>query len=463
MNFITNNRMMSKGILYPKTAGRLRWKQLLTVVALLICGQLHAATVFTSSMTATPTNKTCYSGGYSVSYTATVPPPSGYTYPTNYNFNLSQTKFELRKASTGPTGTVLAFNSGGTTGTGTVSGSFDISAISGSLFTAASPREDVYTIYATIYVNDVPNGITVIVTTNVTFTVGYNGMWDNMIDMTSAGTSTVTRNTVTSGIAYGGAKSFNYLTGNTDGWMDIGAQFSATSTTRSIYIMLVDFNLSSVINPSGTTAYVEYRKGGTITSTSGEGIYFKSGTTTYKLAGAVLTDRLRLQRSSGDIKFYKSNSMNVLSWTLVSGPSLSSLNIPNELFVMGYAPLSGDGIANVLTSFPCAETTGSYAKLERNLTGVNYTATDKLYFSYDEEYAPTASTTLNYRILNAQHKTLQSSAVVTGSTQVTVNRIYGDNRFELPLASSISVDNTFILEVTNEKKEVFYLRFTRKK
>jgi hypothetical protein len=419
-----------------------------------------AATTFTASMTATPVNKTCYSGSYSVSYVATVPPPSGYTYPTNYNFNLVQTKFELRKASTGPTGAVLATNTGGTTGTGTISGSFNISAIANSFFTAASPREDVYTIYATIYVNDVPAATTVIATTNVTFTVGYSGLWSNLIDMTASG-STASRNTATSGITFGGAKSANYLRGGVDGWMDIGAQFSATSTARSIYILLADFGLTSAFNPSGATAYVEYRKGGTITATSGEGIYFKSGSTVYKLQGVVLSDRIRLQRSSGAIKFYKSNSMTILSWTLVSGSALSSLNVPNELFVLGYVPLSGDGLASIVTGFPCAETTAAYARAERSLTGVNYAATDKLYFSYDEEYAPTTST-LSYRILNYQHKTVQSSAVVSGSTQVTATRVYGDNRYELTLSGTVPVNGTYVLEVTNEKKEVFYLRFTRK-
>lgn len=442
-------------------------KRLLTLACLLF-GIQASAVPFTASMIANPTNKSCYSGTYTAGYVATVPPPHGYTYPTNYNFVLTgtnTTRFDLRKASTGPTGTILATNYGGTAGgfgTPTISGTFNISSISDALFSPSSPREDVYTIYASIYVNDITSGnIVNIVTTTFTFTVGYNVLWSDMIDMSAPGTSTVKRSLVTSGITYGGAKSSNYVPAGTDGWIELAAQFSSVTTSRSVYIPLSDFVLTTTFVPSAIGSYLEYRKGGTITSTSGEGIYVKSGTSVYKLAGVVLTDRIRMERVSGFIKFYKANTTSALTWTYVSGATISSFPCSTELFVMAYAPLADDGVASPMTSFGCAEGSTIYARLDRSVAGTNYTASDKLYFYYDEEYVPVATSTLTYRILNYQHKTVQSSDVVSGSTQVTANRIYGDNRFELGLATTVPL-GTYILEVTNEKKEVFYLRFTRR-
>jgi hypothetical protein len=404
------------------------------------------ATVFNGTLVPTVTLRSCYNGSMSVSYVATIPPPSGYTYGTNYTILTSGTSFSLRDAFASGSSTPINVNSGGTVNASnqTISGSFTIS------------TPGVYSIYSYVVIRDIlgaPEDDPIANIPIVTFTVGYNSMWTNMIDMTVSGT-TVSRNTLTSGITFGGAKSSNYLAASTNGWIDLGAQFQASSTTRSIYIMLTDFGLTTAFNPSGVGSYIEYRKGGTITSTSGEGIYFKSGSSICKLQGVVLSDRLRLEKNSNTLRIYKSNSTTQLTWTLVSGTTVSTIPLSNELFAMAYAPMTSDGIASVITSFGCGSFNTNYAKLERNLTGVNYPASDKLYFSYDEEYAPSASTTLNYRILNNQHKPLQ-----TGAT-VPVNRAYGDNRYELTLGSSINT-GTYILEVTNEKKEVFYLRFTK--
>lgn len=94
----------------------------------------------------------------------------------------------------------------------------------------------------------------------------------------------------------------------------------------------------------------------------------------------------------------------------------------------------------------------TYAKLEKTLRGVNYpTCTNQLYFYYEEEY--TASTTLKYSIRNAMNQEVLSS------TTIPLTKEYGDNRYELAVSSLFP--GTYILEVTNEKNERFYLRFSK--
>ncbi len=417
--------------------------------------------VYTLSQTASPVNKTCYSGSLSASYTATVSPPKNYVYGTHYTINLAATTFKLRTTASGAGGTVLLTNTGGTLVGSTVSGNFNM--------TSLAP--DVYTIYASVTVVDIPSGGTsYVLTTTTTFTIGYDLMWSEMIDMGAlANASSSQRNATSSGITYSTCKSSNYLAASTAGWCEIGAQFGAASTS-SLFVPLANFGVGSNYDPTAPGSnHVEFRKGGTLSTITGPGVYVKIGSIVYKLQGVVLTDRIRIQRTMvgavGTINFYKTNSITALTGINVATPLVPAIVVSystiTDFYVVGYGLSSGDGLQNVITSFPCREQQTIYAKLAPTLTGVNYSAFDKLFFSYDEEYAPTASTTLNYRILDWRHSTKQSSVAMAGSTLVTANRIYGDNRYELSVGT-LTIGSTYILEVTNEKKEIFYLRFTKK-
>lgn len=404
------------------------------------------AAAFTVSTAVSVTNITCYGGSMTASYVTTAPAPSGYTYPTNYIFNLAATSFELRDAS----GAVVTTNNGGTVG-----GTSTNPTISGS-FTISTPG--VYTIYASIAITDITNAVSVIKNSTNIITVGYETVWADLVDMEAQATSYSCRRLSTvSSAAYGEAQSSNYLSASVNGWMEMTAQFGAASTSRSVYALLSDYSQTAAFNPAVNGNYVEFRKGGTITTISGEGVYVKNGANVYKLQGVVLTDRIRIERVAGAVKFYKQNSLTALNGINVSTSVTTaplSLSLTNEFYVLGYGPLAGDGLANVYTSFPCNESAASFAKLEKNLTGVNYKATTRLFFYYEEEYnAIGATAPLDYKILNSQRQISQSTSTVAATS------IYGDNRYELNVSSLAS--GTYILEVTNDKKEVFYLRFTK--
>jgi hypothetical protein len=343
----------------------------------------------------------------------------------------------------------LATNWGGTVNS-------SLSTISGS-FTVNAPG--IYTIYPTIIINDITAGRSAVATVlRGSFTVGYETVWADLIDMETQPNSYSCRR-LSASAGFGEAQSANYIAPGTNGWIETGAQFG-TGNTRSIYVVLNNYTLTTAFNPASASNnyyFVEFRKGGTITTTSGEGVYVRVNTTIYKLQGITVSDRIRIERSSGVIRFYKQNTTTALTGINVATSSTVaplSVSLANGLYGFCYAPdITGDGLSNVVMSTACSNQSTLFAKLERELSGVNYKAPGTLFFSYEEEYSPTAAITLSYKIFNTRRQVVQHTGTVS------VNRVYGDNRYELPVNSLAA--GTYVLEVMNEKKEVFYLRFTR--
>jgi hypothetical protein len=93
----------------------------------------------------------------------------------------------------------------------------------------------------------------------------------------------------------------------------------------------------------------------------------------------------------------------------------------------------------------------NYAKLCRKVDGGTYLASDGfLYFQYDEEYV---AGTFQYKIYDNKH-----DVVMSNSTDALPVKAYGDNRYQLKVACKIPLGD-YMLEVTNDKNEVSYLRF----
>lgn len=93
-----------------------------------------------------------------------------------------------------------------------------------------------------------------------------------------------------------------------------------------------------------------------------------------------------------------------------------------------------------------------FAKLEKKLTGVNYKPIqNKFCFYFEEDYSGTS--VLEYKVLNS------SRQVVLSNTATLLTKEYGDNRYNLNVGSI--PPGSYILEITNEKNEKFYLRFSK--
>lgn len=129
-------------------------------------------------------------------------------------------------------------------------------------------------------------------------------------------------------------------------------------------------------------------------------------------------------------------------------PAYSVGGTPTHLSVNTGA--MGTGIYSTLTNMPCI-VPNIYAKVERKLRGVKYRVYENtIRFYVDEEY--NASGLLKYRIYSEYDRVTP----VQDWTTVSQNVKYGDNRYVLDVTGNVGV---FILEVENDKKEKFYLRF----
>ena len=418
-----------------------------------VYGQMSYAA--TQSMTLTP--KTCYSSPGSMAYiynvNNTTNPVSGgpYVCGTDYTVSLMPTKFELKSGTSFTNPTLLtnvptAGNLACVSASGgmNITGSFDLTTI------AAGQ----YTIWATIVVSDLRAGRSVVLPSYFyTFRVGYMTEWADQIEMQLAPNSySCNRSTVSATLPYAGINSINQLSASTNGWVDVGAQFSS-ATTGSVYVVLgKTTTISSFTTPPSNSNffYLLFNK----TSASTGTVSVITNGSTYVLSGVLHTDRIFVERTLGNtVKFYKNNSTTVIA----GSPTLTNTS---EWNIACFASELNNGALSVISTLPCVYNSTIYAKLERELTGVSYPASTKLSFSYGEEYN-ISSSNLNYRILNYKHQPVQcnGASCSSGVPVVSSTRVYGDNRIDLDISSL--VNETYILEVTNDKKEVFYLRFVK--
>lgn len=95
-----------------------------------------------------------------------------------------------------------------------------------------------------------------------------------------------------------------------------------------------------------------------------------------------------------------------------------------------------------------------FAKMDRTLRGVLYKPyLTHLYFYYDEEYA-TSDAGLNYKVYKADAPLVP---VLNHTIQPLTEIEYGDNRYTLDVSDLQA--GVYVLEITNNKSEKFYLRF----
>lgn len=407
-------------------------RRFLLLTSLFFLG-IHSAysQLFSVTLAATPTNKTCYSGSLSASYVATISPPKGYVYGTDYTY-ISST-FDLRTSLNHPAGTIVTTNTGGTATATTISGSFS---------SIASTND--YTITATIIINNIRLSTSQTIQTTSSFIVGYESTWADALDMQSLPNNfSCKRAFTTSGVTYARGISANLLAASTDGWIDVGAQFAGT--TGSVFVVFGKTTTSDT-DPTTQPNSIEFRK----TSASTGTVIIKSGGTSTIVSGIAFTDRVFVRRASGVIKFYKEGANAV-----VSGAPTITYTTPLNIGV--FAANVGDGISSALTSFSCVfENQYYYLKDDIEQTVAYVSAADtKLRFKYNEEYFD-ASGTLNYSI-----KCLTDDVV---PTTVTITKPKHTNWIEIPFGTggiAYTAGNTYLLTVLDSKGRKQYLKFKK--
>lgn len=114
---------------------------------------------------------------------------------------------------------------------------------------------------------------------------------------------------------------------------------------------------------------------------------------------------------------------------------------------------AADEVTITITSFM------QFAILKKEINGGFFEPSDnKLNFKFDGEYIN--GNNLNYTVYDRNHSVILTSQTALKNVTTNANNWkYGDNRFELDIASIPT--GQYLLEVNNEKKEKFYLRFKK--
>lgn len=145
------------------------------------------------------------------------------------------------------------------------------------------------------------------------------------------------------------------------------------------------------------------------------------------------------------------------SLNLPTGPTVLSHSVSyTEPKFNVFPGLVTSGIYDVLTDMLC-NIPAQYAEVKRKITGVKYKVyLNKVLFYMNEEYLDD-NQFLSYKVYNFQNRV---SPELSGQTALVENdNNHGDNRYSLDVTALAA--GVYLLEVENQKKEKFYLRFIK--
>lgn len=424
-----------------------------------------AAVTFGATQTATATHKTCYVNTSNVAYLANVvnitnPPTGQYVCGTDYTINLATTKFELRSG-TLATGTLIATKFG-TDGTSTCVGSYGGNNLAGT-FDMTAQAVGIYTIFATIYVNDIPEARTKIVTTQTTFILGYNTQWNAMDEMTVGTTTNSTKRTSTaSGSTYSYIQSLNTVGAGVSSWLEIKKKVATTNNDSRIFCVLsaiTGANLAT-FDPNGNHTYIEFYS--TTSSTTIRMKYHNGTGYVMTTLSTTATDKVRFQRLGNNSCAVQLNG----SGTNLVSPTFT---LAGSLNITVFAKQLNDEALELVSTYPCQALNSnleSFALLEKELDGSYTRATSgTVKFTFDEEYRIASGKYIPLKVYD-ENRVLKASVAfdgTLGASAVAAMKLqynFDDNRYSLPINSiGLTIGNYYLLEVSTSTGEKKYLKF----
>ncbi|PHR46616.1 MAG: hypothetical protein COA32_10765 [Fluviicola sp.] len=263
------------------------------------------------------------------------------------------------------------------------------------------------------------------------YTVGYKMEWINFMDASYSSLDESLYRSNNSGNFLGYASSNNKVELPGENWIDFNLKYDSEFINLSA-LEWSSTNTNGIVNNEfvfffkwGNTVFLYYVFNGSVVSQNSINV----------------SDRLRVSYDGSSAKIYKNGNQ------IISAPASSGKSLINA-----FVGALNSGFSDVYTNMNCAVPI-LYAKLERKMRGVKYEPIDnELYFFNTEEYFDDDET-LNYKVYNTNR-----SVVLSPLNQSLIN-FYGDNRLSLDVTSLTS--GAYVLEVENDKNELFYLRFVK--
>lgn len=262
-------------------------------------------------------------------------------------------------------------------------------------------------------------------TTYLGGTGGTQTAWKDYAGVSQTGN--VITKTASTGWGNAGAISFNQLKRLENGWV----KYQVNNLTNTF-----KFGLST----STTTNYdsIQYA----VMISAGQISVYNKALLKGNFGTAAINDNIHIERI-GNVLFYTKNQI-VFYNQEVDAKEVLQINV--SLFTLGTA-------FQIESSFGLGNLFKPYSTLRKKLDGGFYLPIlNKLYFKFDGEYN---SGVLSYKVFD--NLTGDTTAVVPINTTI---KNYGDNRYELNLAGTLTASGKFYtLEVKNEKNIFYYLRF----
>lgn len=306
-----------------------------------------------------------------------------------------------------------------------------------------------------------------IIPINVNIAVGYELQFDNFQETVyNFNNQSLIRDDNASGLSTAGATLENIVDANDKNWVD----FELQMTGSPIYSFEGQWSSTPIANGADKNGDVLTGLKGDIffyniyspflpSSNSGPvyvpflPIYFQrafQNTTvgnTLQFSNNNHTKRFRFEYSNGTTSLYEVFKTSQGKQLMLSQPETASVSLLN-FFIRNL----DEGFIRMNTNMRCVPPI-LYAKMERSLRGVKYEPiNNEVFFYYNEEYFDFDGD-LNYKVYNATRQ-----VEIDPSTENVINN-YGDNRNSIDVSSLSSGD--YVLEITNDKKEKFYLRFVK--
>lgn len=308
-----------------------------------------------------------------------------------------------------------------------------------------------------------------------TFYVGYKVTWTDMVS-TNAANSDPNRTIFSNLVANGwnaGAASVNTLDEYSNGWVEFEFQhtgnnygqalgYSYSNTNASINTIKSGVHIfKSIVKPPGGSFINFVESNYPVYSYLNVNLTLNNYNIA-KLENGVLSNPSHTVSNNTTIHLSANNntvSVKSLSpgFNIYANLFTVPVNAANQKIIDISLLNSYSKIVKPRVSFGCPEAK-NYAVLRKKLDGgFHRTQKKKLYFKFDEEYNDTDGN-LTYKIVNKLNQEVLSNT----SNNLIVN--YGDNRYEINFNNSsilgtMSFNEYYMLEVTNEKKEKWFLRF----
>ncbi|MGD1848072.1 MAG: hypothetical protein ACFB10_21975 [Salibacteraceae bacterium] len=268
--------------------------------------------------------------------------------------------------------------------------------------------------------------------------------WTNFVNTTTVvGATNTLKKNGTNNAWDGDAESQNILKTGENGYFEFTSNFSGTNFRAKVGFSTTAAtgnNLSSIAPGFEFFSFGSTRQVGITLPFSGVGFPI---TYTYPRNPG---DQYRLERS-GNFLHYKINGITVRTFNITTFPSLAG-----DVMIEAAIFTPDREIETTIATFGC-DAAKPIADLKTDLDGSYYLASDRIVrFRYFEDYHDPDGQ-LTFRVFNDFNEDVTP-------TGLTLNNQWGDNRNALNLQPYGALAAGFyILQVTNDKGENYYLRF----